>query len=174
MYHTQEKRDVRLQKPVLCIEEDAWLGKGYYFWVDIFDAKRWGTKFKTKTGSYEIYKCNIDCEDVLDTVFNETHYFWWLEQIEMAAKEIKKKGSKGRRPTLKQINDYFKKSSEWSAITGILFQDVPESYDYSIIEPIKMKNGKTRIFTYKKRIQLALYNIEKLENFKLDSTNNCK
>jgi hypothetical protein len=34
MFHTQEKRDSRLYKPVLCTRKDAWLGHGYYFCMD--------------------------------------------------------------------------------------------------------------------------------------------
>ena len=174
MYHTQEKRDKVLTKPILCKRADAWLGTAYYFWHDNFDAKMWGKKSKTGTGWYEVYEGEIDFENVLDTVFDEKHYEWWLAQIKFSANEIKRLGSTGKKPTLKQLNDFFKKDPEWSKMTGILFQDVPESYDYSLIEPIKTVDGKDKIFAYKKRIQLALYKTASLKKFKLALTDKCK
>jgi len=48
--------------------KDAWLGEAYYFWDDLEDAHKWGTKSKKDTGYYEIYKAKINCEDVLDII----------------------------------------------------------------------------------------------------------
>ena len=173
MYHTQEKRADKITKPVLCVRPDAWLGTGYYFWHDIFDAHRWGHKSKTNTGAYEIYEAEIDCEDVIDTVFNETVYYWWVEQIEIAAKEIKRLRSSSKKPTLKQLNDFIRNVPEWKDVAGVLFQDLPESYDYSVIEPTETKNG-IKHFAYKKRIQLALYKKSFLKDFKFRESAKCK
>jgi hypothetical protein len=38
MYHVQEKRKNRLVNPVKCNRSDAWLGSGYYFWLEEVDA----------------------------------------------------------------------------------------------------------------------------------------
>jgi hypothetical protein len=174
MYHTQEKRDKRLTKPVICKRPDAWLGTAYYFWHDIYDAHKWGDKSKKATGHYEIYQGEIDCESVLDTVFSEETYIWWLEQIELASKEIKKLSTGNKKPTLKQLNDYFKNQAKWGEdVTGVLFQDIPEGYDYSLIEPTMTRNGP-RYFAYKKRIQLALYKLSYLKKFSLIMTQKCK
>ncbi len=32
MFHTQEKREIALTAPILCVRSDAWLGEAYYFW----------------------------------------------------------------------------------------------------------------------------------------------
>ena len=110
VYHTQEKREKKITKPVLCTRQDAWFGNGYYFWHYLEDARMWGKKSKQKTGAYEIYMSEIDCSNVLDTVFNEETYNWWVEQIEKITKEITKKHSSNKKPTIKQLNDWIKKT----------------------------------------------------------------
>jgi len=147
MYHTQEKRKIRLTKPILAKRKNAWLGIAYYFWENEMDAIRWGNESKRSTGYYEVYTGLIDCENVLDTVFNEGHYIFWVEQIEKAAKKIIK--ITGRKATIREINSYFTENAKWSEITsGIMFQDLPFSNDLLI-------EG----FNYRKRIQLAVFNI---------------
>ena len=119
-YYTQENRNEELQEPILCIKDNAWLGEAYYFWENEDDAVFWGIKFKNKTGKYDIYEIDInnDDEDILDTVFNREHYYFWIKQIEKAAKNfVKKTGSK---PTLKEINDFFTERNIWAEIDGIL------------------------------------------------------
>ena len=157
-YHTQENRRIDLIEPVFCTKDNAWLGEAYYFWENEDDAVFWGVKFKTKTRKYDIYKAEIMSDDILDTVFNREHYYFWIKQIEKAAKNfIKKTGSK---PTLKEINDFFKERNIWTKIDGILFQDISENPIHFMVKE----------FQYKKRIQLALYNKEKITNFALHYT----
>jgi len=153
MYHTQEKRAIRLVAPIICTKPNAWLGNAYYFWVYEVDAIQWGHKSKRKTGYFEIYNALINCENLLDTVFGEKHYIFWLKQIEKAAKHITIKT--GMKATLKEVNEYFKEKAKWSEITdGILFQDLPISEDLLV-------EG----FYYRKRIQLAVYNLKIIRNF---------
>lgn len=153
MYHTQEKRIVELKIPIICKKENAWLGEGYYFWYDILDAKKWGNDFKKETGTFEIFKAEIDCQDVLDTVFNEDHYLFWLTQIEKVAQNIYLKTKK--KATLKLLNQYFKDVAQWDEVTGILFQDLPSSYNSTRVED----------FFYRKRIQIVVYNIKIMNTF---------
>ena len=147
MYHTQERRRNRLSGPILAERKNAWLGVAYYFWADEMDAMHWGTESKTSTGYYEVYNASIDCENVLDTVFNEEHYNFWVNQIEKAAKKITK--YTGKKATIKEINTYFTENAKWSEVTdGIMFQDLPFSDDLLVEK-----------FNYRKRIQLAVFNI---------------
>jgi hypothetical protein len=81
-YHTQEHRKVELTQPVICCRDDAWLGKGYYFWYYEEDAFIWGQTSKKRTGSFEIYSADIDISTCLDTVFTKEHYEFWYKQIE--------------------------------------------------------------------------------------------
>lgn len=105
-YHTQDNRGEKLESPIICTKDNAWLGEAYYFWENEEDADFWGIKVKNKTGKYDIYTAEIPLDNVLDTVFNREHYYFWVKQIEKAAKNfVKKTGSK---PTLKEINDFFK------------------------------------------------------------------
>jgi len=153
MFHTQEKRDMRLTSPIKCSRDDAWLGEGYYFWDDLNDAKQWGNKSKRKTGAFEIYRSEIDIENFLNTVFNEEHYRFWVRQIEKAAKVIQLKTR--TKPTIKEINEYFKEKASWDELDGILFQDLPINENLS----------KVKSFYYRKRIQAVVYNVEKIINF---------
>lgn len=153
MYHTQEKWENKLTKPIICLRRNAWLGSAYYFWDDETDAIQWGHKSKRNTGYFEIYKALIECENILDTVFNEEHYNFWVKQIEKAAKHISMKT--GIKASIKEINQYFKEKAKWSEITdGIMFQDLPISDDLLVKE-----------FYYRKRIQMAVYNSEIIHNF---------
>jgi hypothetical protein len=76
IFHTQENRGKKLKEPIICLKSNAWLGDGFYFWLDEQDAFFWGNTSKKKTGKYDVYLGNIDCDDVLDTVFNEEHYIF--------------------------------------------------------------------------------------------------
>jgi hypothetical protein len=161
MYHTQEKRKFRLISPIICTRTDAWLGNGYYFWKEEVDAIHWGNKSKNKTSYFEIYSANINCNKVLDTVFNEEHYEFWRKQIDKAAKYIIKKTN--IKPTIKEINQYFKEKAKWEELTfGIMFQDLPFSDDLLVND-----------FNYRKRIQLVVYNIKIISNFELHSEMKC-
>ncbi len=157
-YHTQENRNITLDEPIKCTKDNAWLGEAYYFWENEDDAVFWGIKFKNKTGKYDIYKAEVVFDDILDTVFNRDHYFFWIKQIEKAAKYFVKKT--GTKPTLKEINDFFTDRGIWKEINGILFQDISENPVHFMVKE----------FQYKKRIQLALYNKEKIVNFALSYT----
>jgi hypothetical protein len=153
MYHTQEKRKVTLTKPILCTRSNAWLGDAYYFWGDEVDAINWGHSSKKKTGFFEIYKAEIECENVLDTVFNEDHYSFWLKQVEKAARHISQKT--GLKATIKEINQYFKEKARWDeVVSGIMYQDLPVSEDLLVKD-----------LFYRKRIQLAVYKLEIISNF---------
>ncbi len=157
-YHTQEARGQRLTAPLPCTRDDAWLGEAIYFWHDLEDAEHWGNTSKRKTGVYQVYSSNIDCEDVLNTVFNEEDYFFWLRQIEKAAKTIIAKTKE--KPTLKELNDYFRERAGWREdVSGIMFQDLPTNPNHLLIKPIQYGDRKVP-FAYRKRIQLAVYRKE--------------
>lgn len=153
-YHTQEDRSVDLEDPILCTKEDAWLGQAYYFWEDESDAIYWGVRFKSRNGkSYIVYKADIETDNLLDTVFNREHYFFWIRQIEKLGKLFVKKAMV--KPSIKEINDYFIEKGTWSKFDGILFQDISQNDVHFIV----------RGFQYKKRIQLAVFKKEIIRNF---------
>jgi hypothetical protein len=161
MYHTQEKRLFRLIEPAICKRNNAWLGTAYYFWNDEVDAIQWGHNSKKATGYFEVYSAIILCNRILDTVFNEDNYRFWIEQIEKAAKHITMKT--GLKATLKDINQYFQEKARWSDyVDGILFQDLPNSEDLLVSN-----------FYYRKRIQMAIYNKEIIHNFEFHNEWKC-
>ena len=162
MYHTQEHRGTPLKSPVICLRDDAWLGEGFYFWDDIIDAKLWGNNSKRKTGFYEIYEAEIIITNFLDTVFNEEHYRFWVRQVEKAAEKIQSKT--GLKPTLKEINEYFKERALWSEVEGIIFQDLPKNDNIL----------KVKAFYYRKRIQAVVYNLEVVSTFAFHFKDECE
>ena len=141
--------------------EQAWLGSGYYFWYYEEDAVWWGRTAKKRYGFYEVYKSEINCENVLDTVFDEDHYTLWVGNIEKAIQRFLK-NSKGTL-TLKYINDFFKEKGIFDDIDGVLFQDITDNPDFWIINK----------FQYKKRIQLAVYNLAIISNFTFNFEAEC-
>jgi len=159
-YHSQEKWQDRLLQPIECTSDNAWLGKGYYFWYYYEDAIRWGRNSKCKTGRYEIYKALIKNENILDTVFNEEEYNFWFKQIEKVAKTIIKKTNS--RPTIKEINEYFKERGTWLELKGILFQDIPMNETILVVG-----------LYYKKRIQLVLFDFDNIIKFEFIDEGAC-
>lgn len=151
-YHTQEDRGKDLEKPLKCIKNNAWLGHAYYFWEDKEDAHHWGEK--SKKNKYVIYEMTLGKEsEILDTVFNRKHYHFWVRAIEKASKNIAKKIFK--KPTLEELNDYLKNKGFYEDVDGILFQDISKNPNHYLVEGMQ----------YKKRIQLALYKVEKIKKF---------
>lgn len=160
-YHTQEHRNDILNNPISCINDNAWLGEGYYFWLEENDALFWGNVSKKKTGSYDVYVGEIECENVLDTVFNEEQYRFWVRNIEKAAKNFIRKT--GFKPSIKEINDYFYDRGIWKHFDGIMFQDISKNETHYIVKQ----------FQYKKRIQIVLFNLSKMTNFAHFFKGNC-
>lgn len=160
-YHTQEDRGEKLTEPILCKKNNAWLGEAYYFWENEEDAIFWGIEVKNKTGKYDVYKAEIPLDDVLDTVFNRDHYYFWVKQIEKAAEKITKRT--GFNPTINEINDFFKDKNIFRDFDGILFQDISKNPVHYIVHE----------FQYKKRIQLALYDKTKMINFTFHFSSEC-
>ncbi len=160
MYHTQEKWANPMIHPVYCETEDAWLGYGFYFWLEIEEAHKWGKRRKTATGSYEIYQATIHTSKFLDTVFNEKHYRVWLEIIEEAIEDICKKKSINQ-PNLFQINEWLLLNADLKVeFEAVLFQDFSED------SKILVKRGSGEHFYYKKRIQLVAYHDSVFYDFK--------
>ena len=154
MYHTQEKWGIHLTDPIICTDPEAWLGEAYYFWYSLDDSHYWGMKMKRKTGYFEVYHAEINCDNLLDTVFNEEHYTFWLKNIESALKKFAKANIKA---SLTVINEYFKDKDIWTKFDGIMFQDVSTNPDRYAISK----------FYYKKRIQLGIFNKGIINNFAL-------
>jgi len=114
MFHTQENRNTTLAGSKPCDKQDAWLGYRYYFWEVFKDARKRNVDYKNATGSYQIFNATITSENILDTFFNISHYKFWLETIELVAVEFESKP--GIKPSIKDINEYFKGKRTWADI----------------------------------------------------------
>jgi hypothetical protein len=170
-YHTQEFRyNSKLQHPILCDMANAWLGTGYYFWIDVVFAKYWGEDFKRrKTGYYNIYSAHLDIQDCLNTTFDEAHYSFFCECIK---KTLNKFQEEGVEVTLEHVNQFLA-DNFWNkmGVTGIIYDDLPSNPSsktdrkYSIIE--YTENGKQKFLYYQKRIQVVIFSPKNIRNFSL-------
>lgn len=165
VYHTQEKRNKKLTAPKKCIRDDAWLGEAYYFWKEEKDAENWGYSSKKRTGYFEIYTCNLNSTNYLDTVFNEEHYNFWINELRKIYKKFIDETDE--KPSIKELNDYIQENKIWKEVDYIQFHDLPLTH--SFVKPIQYRKGKTTI-PFRKRIQIAVYNVDIISNFTLYKT----
>ena len=117
-YHSQEYRPSELTKPIKCFAKDAWLGVGFYFWVEVMYAHYWGQdkKIYGKSKSYDIYSADLKIENCLNTVFNEEHYLFFKQMVELAIKNCK---SINRTVTLDEVHVFLAKVWSKFGIEGI-------------------------------------------------------
>jgi hypothetical protein len=183
VFHTQKSRGKILSEPCKCRRKDAWLGEGYYFWLEEEFAHYWGkdSKINSRTQYYCIYKAYIDIdtiyrvgtnynsvntrdnnpdkERILDATFSEKGYFLFRDYVEEAITHIRK--NSGLSLSLKQVHRYLA-DEVWPNlnIKGIIYDDLPKnspSREYSGIPPL----------FYKKRIQLVIFDLSLVKSFAL-------
>lgn len=149
-YHTQESRADELKEPLKCEEDNAWLGQGYYFWLEEKFAHYWGEDSKDATGEYDIYVTWIEYDNLIDATFDEEGYFFWKERIEQTIDKLEELGFD---LDLKKVHEFLSENV-WSkyGIKGIIFDDLPHN-----------PRGKARTYSeipplyYEKRLQLVIY-----------------
>ena len=170
-YHTQECRGTELEHPLKCTDRKAWLGFGFYFWLELIYARYWGEDFKirknnprAKSDSFDVYTADLNIEKCVNTVFDEEDYTNFVEAIEDIIQHFKNK----RIPvTLEKVNRFLA-DEVWKkhGITGIIFDD----------KPTNPKN-KNRVYSeipdlyYKKRIQVVIFDLKNVRNFELHLEN---
>jgi len=165
-YHTQEYRPVQLKEPILCNDEQAWLGEGYYFWAEEEFAKIWGEdKKKRVTGSYSVYSAMIDQGYLLNTTFKEDDYFFFKDCIEQAIQNIK---NNGEDINIKDVHQYMK-DVFWDVIgiTGIIYDDLPQNTKRYKKGKLHRVHSEIEPLYYKKRIQIVVFDLENIQNFKI-------
>jgi hypothetical protein len=171
-FHTQEFRPDKpqLERPLKCVSVDAWLGFGFYFWVNLDFAKHWGEDFKKNykgrnNGSYDVYQAYIDTSNCINATFDENGYNFFVRCIEVA---INKLTQNNRTLNIAQVNRFLMENF-WSKnnIKGIIYDDLPRNREdkdryYSTIN-IKDQT----FFYYKKRIQIVVFDLEPVKHFEL-------
>lgn len=122
-FHTQEAREDELTEPLRCEEDNAWLGKGYYFWLEEKFAHYWGQDSKDATGQYDIYTAWIEYDNLIDATFDEDGYYFWKDRIEATIEKLKDLGFDLE---LKKVHQFLI-DNVWSKynIKGIIFDDLP-------------------------------------------------
>lgn len=159
-YHTQEHRGKDfLRLPIKCKASNAWLGIGYYFWVDLRYAEYWGEDFKIKnTGYYDVYKSYLNDGNFINASFSEEGYFFFKNKIESTIEFLKNKGVK---VTLQKVHRFLAEEV-WPKldITGIIYDDLPHNVPeknriYSEVKPLY----------YQKRVQIVVFNESNFNTF---------
>lgn len=166
-YHSQECRYTDLEAPIKCTSKEAWLGVGFYFWVEEEFAKYWGEDFKKgKNGFYDIYKANLEVDNLINAVFDEKGYYFFRKCIEDAILHF---NNNGKKVSLEQVtrflaDNFWKKLN----VTGIIYDDIP-------VNPQKKERVYSEIFPlyYKKRIQIVVFNLKNINNFEIYLTELC-
>lgn len=167
-YHCQEFRvEGELEKPITCSQKNAWLGIGYYFWIDVKFAHFWGVDFKKEnTGYYDIYEALLDTEKCLNATFDEKGYYFYKDCVEEAIIFFKTNNEK---VTLDKVNRYLK-DKYWNkmGITGIIYDDLPiNPYRKPQRQYSEIEINQNTFFYYQKRIQIVIFNIENIYHFNL-------
>lgn len=165
-YHTQECRvNGPLESPILCNDKKAWLGAAYYFWTEEEYAKLWGIDFKMSTGFYDVYRCLINIENFINTVFDEEGYFLFKEKIEETIAYFE---SKNQKVSLFEVNKFLNQNV-WPGLNvdGVIYDD----------KPWNTKNGRVHSkipdLYYKKRIQVAVFSLRNIRNFEIYLEEQC-
>lgn len=152
MFHTQQDRGNVLTHPILCERKDAWFGTAYYFWAEEEDAIRWG--YDSKNGKFQIYSARIVSDKVLDTVFNQEHYRFFVSALEKLSKTIVK--LTGKKPSQADLCAYLNERAKWKEEIDVLIAcDIP--------------TGGREVFPipFRKRIQAAVYRDGCIHEFQL-------
>lgn len=164
VFHTQEARDKELSIPIKCTRSDAWLGEGFYFWLEEEFAHYWGCD--SKKPIYCIYKGYLLDKNILNATFSSKGYSLFVKEIEKAIACIKKH-TPAHPISLAQVNRYLT-DRIWPklGIKGIIYDDLPQNprlgtRTYSEIKPLY----------YKKRVQLVLFDLSTLERFEVYKDN---
>ena len=161
-YHSQECRPIELEQPVKCVNKKAWLGFGYYFWLEEEYAHYWGqdSKIHERSNSYDIYCADLNIKNCINAVFNEEGYSFFVNKIEEAILQFKNIGEPF---TLEMVNRLLvDKVWKKHGIEGIVYDD----------KPVNPRN-KNRIYSeipdlyYKKRIQVVIFDLKNMSNFEL-------
>ena len=94
-------------------------------------------------------------------MFNEEQYLFWLEIIEMVLEQL----AKNRKTvTLQDLNEFLADDNFYDDVDAVMFQDISP----------KQKNViGGGIFHYKKRIQITVFNLDIVSDFKLFLENRC-
>jgi hypothetical protein len=160
-YHTQEYRvdSQPLNEPIICRRKNAWLGEGYYFWTDLDIAHYWGKDSKMNTGSYDIYRGYIESDKLINTVFDEKGYNFFVDKVKKTVVHLQ--GLSRVKVDIQMVNRYLT-DNIWNklGINGIIFEDIPQNNEqkgriYSEIPPLH----------YFKRIQINVLDKKIIHNF---------
>jgi len=111
VYQTLEDLDnpdsIELNGPFKCKFENAWLGRGYYFWESIIEnAHWWGTECNSYKDGYVICKASYDSDDEL--CFNLIDNYEHLSKFKDTIDLMKKKGLYKSNTTVARVIYYLK------------------------------------------------------------------
>lgn len=171
VYHTTQFRGNTLIAPIFAEGPKNWFGDGFYFWKDYEFAEYWGHNRSCKQKQnidkkFDVYTAEIKIENtdnIIDTVFDETDYYNFLESVEFFALRFHSLFKK--KPSLEEFNDFIKDFKIWGDIQVIRFQDLPTKASSEYL--------KITGFYYKKRIVYVVFDLNIIHKFARLKTISC-
>jgi hypothetical protein len=160
LYHTVEDRDnpeyINSNAPFICTDENAWLGKGFYFWDTIIENAHWWGKVRHHN-KYVIVKHTCDSYSngrCFDLHGNMEHLMHFNEIIEFLAS----KGFDMCTTTVAKVIEYLKIKTDflcrYDAIRAYGHLSKKESYSSTI----PFVTGKRHYLERTPAVQLCLFN----------------
>lgn len=145
-YHTLQDRgnprEIELEGPKYCYRNDAWLGRGYYFWdTDITWAHRWK---KSDNKGYMICEAQLLIDqNTFDLLGNVAHQKRFQACAEAMSVQFKTE------VTVAQVIEYLRKYSDFD-YNSIRASDDPNPYSFSF------DKKRTERLILNKRVQICL------------------
>jgi len=77
-------KEIKENGPILCSNDDAWLGHGYYFWDTFEDLGHWWGQYKLRV-PYMLWKalCDFDTKSCLDLHGEPEHLALFISMIKL-------------------------------------------------------------------------------------------
>lgn len=162
IYQTLEDRETDLNEleelgPYPCNWENAWLGKGYYFWDSFIEnAHWWGEEIRKYPDGYIICQaeCDFSDEECFDLVGNTSH----LIQLHDAYKLMKSKGLINKKTTVNRVITFFKNNLENFDFTAIRVYGIrSKSYHSRFSFTQVFEKNNVAYLDYKPPIQICFF-----------------
>lgn len=163
VYHAQEHRPAEgpLAQPIRCATADAWLGPGWYFWMERRFADWWGLSKKcTPPNGYDVYEAWLLLEDdqVLNATFSEEDYSAWRNAIHECRDILLSVGrtfqGKKNAVELHALMTLVQHLLKQRGYKAVVYDDLHQQ------EADVYFGGSQKKFIYDKRIQMAVFSLD--------------
>lgn len=143
--------------PFKCINENAWLGVGYYFWDTFLENAHWWGKTNYNINGYVIvrFECNDKSDRLFDLHGDMEHVKYFKEFIE----EFQKNKILGSNPTVPMIIECLKKNTSFEKKFDAIrvYGHYSKSMDVTMKMLFSKKTNSRQYFELTPAVQLCLF-----------------